>query len=57
MKNVHIVMYVCYALIFAILTISAVLSTLEIWPFNPYQRKYAPPGISTGDNKSPYLPN
>ena len=56
-KNIHIIMYVCYALLFIILVVTAVLSTLEIWPFNVYQRKYSPPGVSTGENKSPYLPN
>lgn len=55
-KNIHIAMYVCYALLFIILAVAAVLSTLEIWPFNVYKRSYSPPGISTGENKSPYLP-
>lgn len=56
MRSIHVFMYVMYALIFAILAVAAVLSTLEIWPFSVYQRNYAPPGITTGSNKSPYNP-
>jgi hypothetical protein len=29
----------------------------KLWPFNFYKRTYAPPGISTGANQSPYSLN
>lgn len=56
MERIKIIMIIFYMFIMVILAISAVLSSLEIWPFNVYQRKYAPAGISTGQNKSPYNP-
>lgn len=56
MEKIKILMFIFYAFILVILAVTATLSTLEIWPFEVYQRKYAPPGISTGQNKSPYTP-
>ena len=44
--------------IFLILIISAAsaLSVTENFIFKPYKRSFAPPGISTGQNESPYSP-
>jgi len=54
MEKLKIIMLSCYSLIFIVLVVAAVLSVLELWIFKPYERKYAPPHISTGQNKSPY---
>ena len=55
-ESIHIQMYVMYAFTLVILLTAAVLSATETWIFKPYKRAYAPPGISTGENKSPYVP-
>lgn len=57
MEKIHIIMYCGYTFIFLLLIISAILSMFELWPFNFYKRTYAPPGISTGANQSPYSLN
>jgi hypothetical protein len=57
MEKIHIIMYCGYTFILLLLIISAILSMFEVWPFNFYKRTYAPPGISTGANQSPYSLN
>jgi hypothetical protein len=47
-------MYSVYTFIFILLAVIATLSMTATFPFNPYKRNYAPPGISDGSNKSPY---
>ena len=55
-ESIHIQMYVMYAFTLVILLAAAVMSVTEFWIFKPYKRGYAPPGISDGQNKSPYTP-
>jgi hypothetical protein len=55
-ESIHIQMYVMYAFTFVILLAAAIMSTTETWIFKPYKRSYAPPGISDGQNKSPFTP-
>ena len=50
-----IAFYCSYAFIFLLLVLAAVLSNFEIWPFEVYKRKYAPPGVSPGGNISPFV--
>jgi hypothetical protein len=56
-ESIHIKMYLMYAFTLVILLAAAIMSVTEFWIFKPYKRTYSPPGISDGQNKSPYNPN
>ena len=52
----HYILLGGYAFIILCLGILLALSLTETFPFDIYKRDYAPPGISTGQNVSPYTP-
>ena len=50
-----IAFYCAYGFLFILLVVASILSSFEIWPFEPYKRSYAPPGIGPAQNVSPYI--
>lgn len=54
MEGIHIFMYCYLAFLFLFIVVMEVLNWQELWIFKPYKRPYAPTGITTGQNKSPY---